>query len=273
MKHSAFKYEITDKATYLKCLPFIKVLLRNLLYSTGLSDGSLVTTPENQEASGWWEMVLWGATDSAAQDVFTSSGNQFDGKGFEMLAALEHHFNPSGRVNAIAKLIALCDLKQEDKEELVTLKKRLTTLSTALNSADMSLHETLQVGFMLRALSPQYQAVVAAYQVGNRDVTSATLQTVVDSCTDYDESFTLVWARRMALPSLVRHALRLQVRQTMLVRLKQLRFGRLVPQRVLTILSSTGETPSALHQSAVLFVMILHARRTMMQRVVISLRF
>ena len=41
-------------------------------------------------------------------------------------------------MNAIAKLIALCDLKQEEKEELV-----LTTLVTALNSADMPLHETL----------------------------------------------------------------------------------------------------------------------------------
>ena len=131
MKHTSFKYVISDKPSYLKCLPFIKVLLRNDLYSTGLSDDSLVTTPENKEASVWWEMVLWTATDSAAQDVFTSSGSQFDGKGFEMLAALEHHFNPSGRVNAIAKLIALCDLKQEEKEELVTLKKRLTTLVTA----------------------------------------------------------------------------------------------------------------------------------------------
>ena len=97
MKYTSFKYVISDKPSYLKCLPFIKVILRNDLYSTGLSDDSLVTTPENKEASGWWEMVLWGATDSAAQDVCTSSGSQFDRKGFEMLAALEHHFNPSGR--------------------------------------------------------------------------------------------------------------------------------------------------------------------------------
>ena len=51
MKHTSFKYVISDKPSYLKCLPFIKVLLRNDLYSTGLSDDSLVTTPENKEAS------------------------------------------------------------------------------------------------------------------------------------------------------------------------------------------------------------------------------
>ena len=115
---------------------------------------------------------------------------------------------------------------------------------------------------MLCALSPQYQEVVAAYQVGNRNVSSATLQTVVDRCTEYDESFTLVGKKNVPAktgPSRTPSASQADLGGSPeAASVWQHNKG-------LPTLSGIGETPSALQQSAVLFVMILHARRTMMR--------
>lgn len=80
-------------------------------------------------------------------------GDTFGDRGFKMLEELKKHFNPSGCVNAIAKLTNLCDLQQNTDEELVNLKARLTKLVSALHQAGVPLHPTLQVGFLLRALS------------------------------------------------------------------------------------------------------------------------
>ena len=45
----------------------------------------------------------------------------------------------------------------------------------------------LQVGFMLRALLHKYHAIVQEFRLGRHSLTEASLQTVVDQCTNYDK--------------------------------------------------------------------------------------
>ena len=51
----------------------------------------------------------------------------------------------------------------------------------------IGIDSTLQVGFMLRALLHRYQAVVQEFCLGRHSLTEASLQTVVDQCTNYDK--------------------------------------------------------------------------------------
>jgi hypothetical protein len=84
-------------------------------------------------------------------DLFVKE-HRFDGKGFEMIAHIDHHFNPSG--------FYLIDIKQTDQESVVTLKARFSKAFSALKMGGIGINSALQVGFMLRALLSRYHAVV-----------------------------------------------------------------------------------------------------------------
>jgi hypothetical protein len=84
----------------------------------------------------------------------------FNGKGVKMISHIDHHFNPSGAVDSLGYIFDLIDIKQTDKESVVTLKARFSRLCSALKMGGISIDLALQVGFMLQALLSRYQAVV-----------------------------------------------------------------------------------------------------------------
>ncbi len=111
----------------------------------------------------------------------------FDGKGFEMIAHIHQHFNPSRAVDSLAYIFDIIYIKQLDQESVVTLKARFSSLFTALKMGGISIDSALQVGFMLRALLSKYQAVAQEFCLGRHALTEASLQTVVEQCTNYDK--------------------------------------------------------------------------------------
>jgi hypothetical protein len=81
----------------------------------------LATTADNALASIWWEEVVAFFCKPPILDLFVEMP-KFNGKGFEMLAHIKNHFNPSGAVDMLTHIFDLINLKQKQDEPVVSLK-------------------------------------------------------------------------------------------------------------------------------------------------------
>jgi hypothetical protein len=140
----------------------------------------------NAAASVWWEEVISFYCRPLVSDLFLEE-SCFDGKGFEMITHINHHFNPFGAVNSLGYIFDLIDIKQLDQESVITLKARFSMVFSNLKMGGIRIDSALQVGVMLRALLHRYQAVVQEFRLGCHSLTDASLQTVVDQCMNYNK--------------------------------------------------------------------------------------
>jgi hypothetical protein len=176
---------ITDKESWTDAKKIIDARLRRAPYWPGEST-ALVTTALNAAASVWWEEVIAYYCKPPVSDLFVEE-HRFDGKGFEMIAHIDHHFNPSGAVDSLGYIFDLIDIKQTEQESVVTLKACFSKAFSALKMGGIGIDSALQVGFMLRALLSRYHAVVQEFRLGRHSLSDASLQTVVEQCTNYDK--------------------------------------------------------------------------------------
>ena len=145
---------ITDKKSWTNAKKIIDARLRRALYWPGESK-SLVTTNLNAAASVWWEEVIAYYCKPPVSDLFVEE-HCFDGKGFEMIAYIDHHSNPSGAIDSLGYIFDLIDIKQSEQESMVTLKARFLKAFSALKMGGISIDSALQVGFMLHSLLGRY---------------------------------------------------------------------------------------------------------------------
>ena len=103
-----------------------------------------------------------------------------------MIAHIDQHFNPLGTANSLGYLYDLIDIKQSEQESVITLKARFSKAFSALKMGGISIDLALQVGFMLHALLSRYHDVVQKFRLGRHSITDASLQTVVEQCTNYN---------------------------------------------------------------------------------------
>ena len=176
---------IKDKESWITARKVIDARLRRAPYWSG-PEGTFITTPDNAAASGWWEEVLAFYCEPPVSDLFVGE-TRFDGKGFERIDYIERHFHPSGAVDSLGYIFDLIDIKQSESEQVVSLKARFSTAFSSLKMGGITIDSALQVGFMLRALLSRYHAVVQEFRLGRHPLTTATLQTVVDQCVNYDK--------------------------------------------------------------------------------------
>jgi len=176
---------ITDKESWTDAKKIINARLRHAPYWPGEST-ALVTTALNAAASVWWEQVIAYYCKPPVSDLFVKE-HHFDGKGFEMIAHIDHHFKPSGAVDSLRYIFDLIDIKQTEQESVVTLKACFSKAFSALKMGGIGIDSALQVSFMLRILLSHYHAVVQEFCLGRHSLSDASLQTVVEQCTNYDK--------------------------------------------------------------------------------------
>jgi hypothetical protein len=111
---------ITDKESWTDAKKIIDARLRRAPYWSRESK-QLITTDANATASVWWEEVIAFYCKPPVLDLFVEE-SRFDGKGFEMIAHIDQHFNPSGAVDSTGYIFDLIDIKQLDQESVITLK-------------------------------------------------------------------------------------------------------------------------------------------------------
>ena len=68
-----------------------------------------------------------------------------------------------------------------------TLKARFSKAFSALKMGGISIDSALQVGCMLCALLGRYHAVIQEFCLGRHALSDASLQTVVEQCTNYNK--------------------------------------------------------------------------------------
>ena len=137
----------------------------------------------NAAASVWWEAVIAFYCQPLVSDLFVKE-SCFDGKGFEMIAHIDKHFNPSGAVDSLGNIFDLIDIKQLDQESVITLKACFFVVFSNPKMGGIWIDSALQVGFMLHALLHRYHAMVQEFRLGRHSLTEASLQTVVEQCTN-----------------------------------------------------------------------------------------
>jgi hypothetical protein len=146
----------------------------------------LVTAVDNAPASAWQEEVIVYYYKPPMSDLFMEE-SRFDGKGFEMIAYINAHFNPSDAVDSLSYILDLIDIRQLANESVVTLKACFSWLFSSLKMGGITIGSALQVGFMLRALLAGYQAAVQEFCLGQHSLTLVSLQTVVGQCVLYNK--------------------------------------------------------------------------------------
>jgi hypothetical protein len=129
-------------------------------------------------ASVWWEEVIAFYCQPPVSDLFVKE-SCLDGKGFEMIAHIDQHFNPSGAVDSLGYIFYLIDIKQLDQESVITLKACFSTVFSNLKMGGISIDSALQVGFMLCALLHRYQAVVQEFHLSCHSLTEASRLVVI----------------------------------------------------------------------------------------------
>ena len=134
----------------------------------------------------WWEEVIAFYCKPPVSDLFVEE-SRFDGKVFKMIAQIDQHFNPSGAVDLLGCIFDLIDIKQSDQESVITLKVCFLKIFSALKRGGISIDSALQVGFMLCVLLHRYQAVAQEFCIGRHSLSAASLQMVVEQCTNYDK--------------------------------------------------------------------------------------
>ncbi len=67
-----------------------------------------MTTPTNVAASSRWEEVVVYYCKPPVSNLFVEE-LRFDGEGFEMIAYIDAHFNPSGAVDSLGYIFDLID--------------------------------------------------------------------------------------------------------------------------------------------------------------------
>jgi hypothetical protein len=177
--------DIVNKDSWTDAKKVINARLRHAPFWPGPSK-SLVTTANNAIASAWWEEVIVYHCKPPVLDLFVKESH-FDGKGFEMIAYIHTHFNPSGAVDSLGYIFDMIDIKQAPEESVVTLKACFSRVFAPLKMGGISIDASLQVNFMLRVLCSAYQAVVQEFRLGCHSLSTASLQTVVYQCISYDK--------------------------------------------------------------------------------------
>ena len=103
-----------------------------------------------------------------------------------MIAHIHQHLNPSGAIDSLGYIFDLIDIKQAEQESVVTLKPCFLKAFSALKMGGIGIDSALQVGFMLCALLSCYHTVVQEFCLGRHSLSDASLQTVVEQCTNYN---------------------------------------------------------------------------------------
>ncbi len=157
--------DIKDPKAFLDSFETIQFYLWMPEFTTGHADGSLLTDAANAEASRTWEGQLCLAIKNGNLCfLFENKGDQFHGRGFEMLAALIQHCCPDSVSNAFASLLSLFNDVQGDSESILEYRSCFDGLTLKLCSrCKVTLPTLLSVMLFLRGIHGRYADIVAQF--------------------------------------------------------------------------------------------------------------
>ncbi len=150
-------------------------------FSTGWADDALITDSSNLDASRMWEGQLCMAVkDGSLQYLFENKGDLYNGRGFEMLAALMQHCRPDSVANAFISLLSLFNYVQGSNKPILQYHSRFDGIVMELSRCKVTIPQILMVMLFLRAIHSRYSDLLEQFCTRFRCLKTATLDSIVN---------------------------------------------------------------------------------------------
>jgi hypothetical protein len=134
-------------------LGIIEFYLQDPDLSSGLPDGALVTNSSNLEASHLWESQLrLTVKDGDLSFLFETKGDIYNGRGFEMLGALNAYCRPDLVANAFSSLLLIFNKLQGKNEPILAFRSWFDSLILEMSCCKVVIPPLLLVMLFLQAL-------------------------------------------------------------------------------------------------------------------------
>jgi hypothetical protein len=177
---------------YLAAWDLILYWLRRPGFSTVHSDAALITDPSNALASQFWEgQIRTALKDGPARFLFENTGSMYFDKSFEMLQVLEDNFRPSSISNMFTTLLSLFNNRQSNTEGIHEFCLQFEGNLLALSCSLVAIPPILQVMLFLRAIHSHYQDLLSQFASKQKDLSAATIDSVVADAKFMDEFATV----------------------------------------------------------------------------------
>jgi len=152
----------------------------------------LATDEQNADASAYWEGQLRVAVqDGSLMFLFENKGSMYEGKGFEMLAALNRHCRPDTVANAFSTLMSLFNDSMGDLEDIIAFCSRFDGMINEMSRCKIVIPHLLMVMFFLRSLHSRYSPLLDRFRSRAHPLETASLESIVSDVHFHDE-FTVV---------------------------------------------------------------------------------
>ncbi len=171
---------IPDVKSYLNLTSIIQYYLWRPEFSTQRSDDKLITDSRNAEASAYWEGQLRVALqDGSLCYIFKHMDLMYDGKRFEMLAALNLHCCPETVPNAFKTLMSLFNDNMGDSEDTLAFRSRFDGMMNKMSRCKIVIPQILMVMFFLRSLHSHYSPLLNQFRNLLCSIKTALLDSIV----------------------------------------------------------------------------------------------
>jgi hypothetical protein len=188
---------IADTNAYLNLSNIIQYYLCCTEFSTQRLDNALVTDSRNAKASAYWEgQIRVAVQDGSLHFLFENKGSMYDGKGFEMLAALNQHCHPDSVANAFTTLMLLFNNSMGELEEIMAFRSRFDGMVNNMSPCKIILPSVLMVMFFLCSLRSCYNNLLVQFCSRYKSLEGASLDSIVADVR-YHNEFKLVGSNKI----------------------------------------------------------------------------
>jgi hypothetical protein len=155
---------IADSKAYLNLTSIIQYYLCCPEFSTQQSDDALVTDLTNAKASCFWEGQIWVVVqEGLLHFLFENKGSMYDGKGYEMLDALNQHCRPDSVSNAFSTLLLLFNDSMGESEETMAFHSHFDGIVDNMAQCKIVIPPILMVVFFLCLLHSCYDDLLEQF--------------------------------------------------------------------------------------------------------------
>ena len=129
--------------------------------------------------------------DGSLTFLFENKGSMYEGKGFEMLAALNRHCRPDTVANAFSTLMSLFKDSMGDLEDIIAFCSRFDGMINEMSRCKIVIPHLLMVMFFLRSLHSRYSPLLDQFRSRARPLETASLESIF-SDVHFHDKFTVV---------------------------------------------------------------------------------
>ena len=187
----ACKYEhpkLSDLSSYSSWSLSTLFFLRS--YFDVLSGQPLVTTVDDASQRRQLEFKVYTCLvdGSEAQLLFANKGDLYDGKGFEMVGAINNHFSPCDDMVTFEILHDLPNNRQGTSEPVTSYQSRLEGMFLRTSSLGHPVSSKLQVMLFVIGLRAEYKPLIDRFRFGELSFDSMTMSKVSDLVQKFDRA-------------------------------------------------------------------------------------